>query len=104
MRAVLCRCGASKRKPYCDGSHNDVQFKATGEPDTLVSEPLAVRDGPLQVEPETNGPLAVTGNLEICCGTGRTINRVTSVRLCRCGGSSNKPYCDDTHRSNGFRS
>lgn len=104
MRAVLCRCGASKRKPFCDGSHNEVQFKATGEPDTVASQPLPVRDGPLLIEPETNGPLAVTGNLEICCGTGRTINRVTSVRLCRCGGSSNKPYCDDTHRRNGFRS
>jgi CDGSH-type Zn-finger protein/uncharacterized Fe-S cluster protein YjdI len=104
MRAVLCRCGASKRKPYCDGSHNDAQFKATGEPDTVVSQPLAARGGPLRIDPETNGPLAVTGNLEICCGTGRTINRVTSVRLCRCGGSSNKPYCDDTHRRNGFRS
>ena len=23
--------------------------------------------------------------------------------LCRCGGSSNKPYCDGTHRTNGFR-
>jgi CDGSH-type Zn-finger protein len=58
----------------------------------------------LSVEPETNGPLAVTGNLELCCGTGRTINRVTSTRLCRCGGSANKPYCDNTHRANGFRS
>lgn len=104
MRAVLCRCGASKRKPYCDGSHNDVHFSATGEPETVASQPLPVRNGPLRIEPETNGPLAVSGNLEICCGTGRTINRVTSVRLCRCGGSSNKPYCDDTHRRNGFRS
>lgn len=22
----LCRCGASKNKPYCDGSHSDVEF------------------------------------------------------------------------------
>lgn len=24
---TLCRCGASKNKPYCDGSHHDAEFK-----------------------------------------------------------------------------
>lgn len=104
MRAVLCRCGASRHKPYCDGSHNEIHFQASGEPVTVASDPLAERGGVLQVDAEINGPLAVTGNLEICCGTGRTINRVTSTRLCRCGGSANKPYCDGTHRRIGFRS
>jgi CDGSH-type Zn-finger protein/uncharacterized Fe-S cluster protein YjdI len=104
MRAVLCRCGASKHKPFCDGSHNDAHFRASGEPDTIESAPLAARGGPLHVDPEIDGPLVVTGNLEICCGTGRTVNRVTATRLCRCGGSSNKPFCDGTHRRNGFRS
>jgi 3-phenylpropionate/trans-cinnamate dioxygenase ferredoxin subunit len=25
-----------------------------------------------------------------------------SIALCRCGGSSRKPFCDATHRQNGF--
>ena len=24
---ALCRCGASKNKPYCDGAHKEVCFK-----------------------------------------------------------------------------
>jgi CDGSH-type Zn-finger protein/uncharacterized Fe-S cluster protein YjdI len=102
MRATLCRCGESKNKPYCDGSHNDIAFEASGEPKTRASEPLAVRNGPVEIYPEPNGPLAVTGNLEVCAGTGRTIDRVTKARLCRCGQSANKPFCDNSHERVGF--
>lgn len=101
-RATLCRCGASKNKPFCDGSHHDIAFEATGEPATRESAPLTARGGPLAIDPEPNGPLVVTGNLELCAGTGRTFDRVTSARLCRCGGSATKPYCDGTHRRIGF--
>jgi CDGSH-type Zn-finger protein/uncharacterized Fe-S cluster protein YjdI len=96
-RATLCRCGASKNKPYCDGSHRDVPFKASGEPETRQSQSLAMRDGEVDIRPTRNGPLSVTGNLEICSGTGRTVDRVVSTKLCRCGGSASKPFCDGTH-------
>jgi CDGSH-type Zn-finger protein/uncharacterized Fe-S cluster protein YjdI len=103
-RATLCRCGASKNKPYCDGSHHDVPFTATGEPTSGQTDMLAVRNGPLNIAPQLDGPLRVSGNLEITSGTGRVVSRLTQARLCRCGGSANKPYCDGTHARIGFRS
>jgi CDGSH-type Zn-finger protein/uncharacterized Fe-S cluster protein YjdI len=102
-RATLCRCGGSQNKPFCDGSHAAVGFTASGEPGTGTFEPLAVRDGPLSIDPRRNGPLAVSGNLEILSGTGRTIMKTTRVTLCRCGHSGNKPYCDGTHARIGFQ-
>jgi CDGSH-type Zn-finger protein/uncharacterized Fe-S cluster protein YjdI len=104
FRATLCRCGKSKNKPFCDNSHIEAGFDATGEPATMPSEPLAERGGELQVIPLKDGPLKLRGPVEICSGTGRTINRTQSAKLCRCGGSANKPYCDDTHLRIGFRS
>lgn len=102
FRATLCRCGASKNKPFCDKSHKYVGFKATGEPDTRETPLLKIRDGALALEPETNGPLQVRGSLEIMSGTGRTIAQTRTARLCRCGGSATKPFCDNAHRTNGF--
>jgi CDGSH-type Zn-finger protein/uncharacterized Fe-S cluster protein YjdI len=101
-RATLCRCGASSRKPFCDGSHATVGFVASGEPAVKPSEPLAARDGAVTLEPQVNGPLKIVGNLEIVSGTGRTVNRVKQVFLCRCGQSQNKPYCDNSHKTAGF--
>jgi len=102
LRATLCRCGQSKNKPYCDGSHSASGFVATGEPPTVESPPSSERDGPVTVTPRSNGPLKVTGALEIVSGTGRTISRTTTAFLCRCGHSKNKPFCDGTHKTIGF--
>jgi len=104
FRATLCRCGASKNKPFCDGSHHAIGFTASGEPPTGKTDMLTTRDGVLAIDPQTNGPLKVRGNLEILSGTGRAVARVTSAYLCRCGGSANKPFCDGTHAKIGFRS
>jgi CDGSH-type Zn-finger protein/uncharacterized Fe-S cluster protein YjdI len=103
-RATLCRCGQSRNKPFCDNRHRETGFKATGEPATLPSEPLPERGGELRIEPLEDGPLKITGPVEICSGTGRTISRLSSARLCRCGASSNKPFCDGSHQRIGFRS
>jgi CDGSH-type Zn-finger protein/uncharacterized Fe-S cluster protein YjdI len=104
FRATLCRCGASKNKPFCDGSHHDAGFTASGEPPTGKADMLPVRDGPLAIDPQVDGPLQVRGNLEITSGTGRVVARTTLARLCRCGHSGNKPFCDGSHARVGFRS
>lgn len=96
-RATLCRCGQSKNKPFCDGAHATAGFIVTGEPPSVESQPLAERAGQLTVTPAPDGPLVISGSVEIISGTGRTINRMTRIALCRCGASRNKPYCDGSH-------
>ena len=101
-RATLCRCGQSKTKPYCDGSHVGAAFVATGEPSSSTSAALARRDGVLKITPYKDGPLGVEGPAEILSGTGRTIDRVDRTALCRCGHSDRKPFCDGSHARAGF--
>lgn len=101
-RRTLCRGGASANKPYCDGSHARVGFEATGEPATMPYKPLEPRDGPLAITPLRDGPLEVLGPAEMVSGTGRTFAKTTHALLCRCGGSSQKPFCDGSHALNGF--
>ncbi len=103
VRATLCRCGASSNKPFCDGSHKAIGFIATGEPLTGDVAALARRDGVVEARATPNGPLAVTGNLEVISGTGRTIRKASELYLCRCGGSAAKPYCDGAHKRIGFQ-
>ena len=55
------------------------------------------------VVPTRDGPLRVSGNIEICAGTGRTVLRATTARLCRCGHSGDKPFCDGSHARVGFQ-
>jgi CDGSH-type Zn-finger protein/uncharacterized Fe-S cluster protein YjdI len=106
FRLTLCRCGASKNKPFCDSSHHEVGFDATGEPHPADpnTDMLEVRDGPLEIMPQKDGPLLVRGNLEITAGTGKVVSRVQNARLCRCGQSQNKPFCDNSHVKAGFKS
>ncbi len=52
-----------------------------------------------------NGPLKVTGGVAVVDGaSGGTVPVAggDAVFLCRCGHSSNKPFCDGTHKRIGF--
>ena len=57
----------------------------------------------MAVQPRTNGPLFLRGRIRVVDVQGNVTREATRVALCRCGGSSNKPYCDGTHRAIGFK-
>jgi len=103
FRAALCRCGQSKNKPFCDNSHVEAGFKDSGAVGERGSG-LQESGGKLNVSPMTDGPLIVKGNTTITSGSGRVGWQGTQVALCRCGASENKPFCDGSHKSVGFKS
>lgn len=49
------------------------------------------------VEPTPNGPLLVYGNIIVRDANGKETRKNKVTAFCRCGASSNKPYCDGTH-------
>lgn len=102
-RAALCRCGASKNKPFCDNSHVQARFEDAGS----VGERgpgLPGEGGPLSVRAMPDGPLKLQGNVTIETGSGRAAWQGTGAALCRCGASKTKPFCDGSHREVGFKS
>jgi len=50
-----------------------------------------------------NGPYLLSGVDQVVrMSDGKTYEVKGNVALCRCGGSKNKPFCDGSHKSNGF--
>ena len=168
-RYLLCRCGESSRKPYCDRAHaakgfvaDDVadgayadRSKVLGGTGVTVSDDRSICvhagfcgtritnvwkevqntaestvrlqvinmvehcpsgaltyriDGTDDVEPllpaaiavADDGPLWVTGGVEVALAGGESLETRNRVTLCRCGASANKPLCDGTHTTIGF--
>lgn len=175
-KTALCRCGHSKKKPYCDGTHAKVDCDLT---ETAPFEPMlngaTEIDGPryaltdneqycayarfcdngeriwnevqmagddhaqlaiymahqcpagrLMVWDRTNGdpvetalnaslsliedpgagvsgPIVARGGIRVESASGRSYEIRNRQALCRCGASSNKPFCDGSHASTGFR-
>ncbi|MFT6564238.1 MAG: CDGSH-type Zn-finger protein [Actinomycetes bacterium] len=174
--AALCRCGASENKPFCDGSHKNVDVDlaetASFEPmldgaeiipgpreDLADNESLCVHAGfcsvdgsawdlvkqdgeepqrilasitdhcpggrlvllnsetgaeipqPMEVRvsiledpqaDQTASAIRLTGGIAVISASGREYQVRERVALCRCGASSNKPFCDGSHYDIGF--
>jgi CDGSH-type Zn-finger protein len=52
------------------------------------------------IRTEANGPYVVTGPITIIDAEGneQQVPEGHTVKLCRCGHSAKKPFCDSTHR------
>jgi len=170
-KCSLCRCGQSKNKPYCDGTHSKVGFdgtEAAGEEEYL-DEPKVIHGPKIKLTdfeilcasarfchraggiwnliPQTDkpaakqtaieeacdcpsgrlvvtdkatkkviegkleksigliedpwvglsGPIWVRGGIPVESADGKTYKIRNRVTLCRCGKSTNKPFCDSSH-------
>jgi len=101
FRAALCRCGQSSNKPFCDHSHEKAGFVDRGAIGRTGPD-YEDEGGPLRLEPQTDGPLKVTGKHSVFSATGRLAYRSEKSFFCRCGASKNKPFCDGSHKAAGF--
>lgn len=105
-RAAFCRCGSSKNKPYCDGTHVATGFRDPAVAPADRRQPIdddAPIGGPLRIEATENGPMVLRGNLRLMDGSGDVVAHMTRCILCRCGHSKEKPFCDGSHQTVGFR-
>lgn len=102
VRIALCRCGSSTSKPYCDMTHLQAGFTAAR---TELAPERSEQEVRVRITSMENGPNKVeaeTGTWRVVRdGSEETIERST-IFLCRCGHSENKPFCDGTHRKVGF--
>ena len=57
----------------------------------------------LNIEISPNGPVLIKTECAIKHSDGREEIKTGTTALCRCGQSSNKPYCDGTHRKIDFK-
>ena len=62
-------------------------------------------DGQVEVKTRHNGPYKVTGPIRLVDADGNEYDVGSPdepIALCRCGGSTTKPFCDGTHSKIGF--
>ena len=103
-RVALCRCGYTRNRPFCDGSHWTAGFEddgRVGEGGTVAvggAEP-----GPLKVAFGAGGPLYLEGRFVLVGAGGGARRELDGAELCRCGASRNPPFCDGSHTGTALR-
>ena len=83
----------------------------SAEKEELKSEPAGEERVPTPLPPTLvteitiieNGPALIKGKFRMSKTSGETIETAEQIALCRCGSSHNKPFCDGSHRTSGFK-
>ena len=58
----------------------------------------------VKIQALKNGPLLVSGPIDVVDADGKPLTAKQPAAFCRCGQSSTKPFCDGAHRKNNFQS
>ena len=56
----------------------------------------------IEIQVVPNGPYLVNGKITITHADGTQEQKESTTAFCRCGASASKPFCDGSHRKNGF--
>ncbi len=67
-----------------------------------MAQEMADGTGEQRIRVLDGGPYRVEGGVPVLDHEGAGIEAPPAYSLCRCGGSSRKPFCDGTHKSNNF--
>ena len=89
------------------------RWRLSGVCGTLVSIAVAAvnltlggRQTLVKITVKKDGSLRLEGDLTLCDAEGNPYDLAgrTTISLCRCGASENKPFCDGSHRKISFQS
>ncbi|HBZ17943.1 MAG TPA: hypothetical protein DEO41_00955 [Betaproteobacteria bacterium] len=97
----LCRCGKTSSIPFCDRSHNSFLFTTDDHLNIeykVRNENIVPLDGAILVKAIGGGPFYITGPVSIV-DENLASWEGDRVKLCRCGYSQMKPFCDGAHKN-----
>ena len=99
---ALCRCGLSKNKPFCDGTHKVKSVEMTQLFKDEREEAINDAEDSLVIKVKKNAMYSVQGAVTIFSRDGLSKTTRNKAALCRCGHSDKKPFCDISHKKCGF--